>query len=81
MASFLGTRNGGGAAWLIAASIAGVVFVYPEYSKWAKDRALSEKYALGTELMRRGETSERYKKFVQENSETKKKSEAGWFKR
>jgi hypothetical protein len=75
--SFLGVRNGGGMAWAIAFAVAGGVFVYPEYEKWSKDRALNEKLALGEQLMRSGETSERYKAFVKENS--KKTSKNGWF--
>lgn len=75
--SFLGVRNGGGTAWAIAFAVAGGVFVYPEYEKWSKDRALNEKLALGEQLMRSGETSERYKAFVKENSN--KTAKKGWF--
>lgn len=44
---------------------------------WARDRQLSERYARGRELMRTGETAERYRRAVEEAKGTRVKK--GWF--
>ena len=77
----LGASGHGLKAWAIAIAAFGAYCAYDGTlagaNAWAKDRQLSERYARGRELMRRGETAERYRKAVEEANGTRGKR--GWF--
>lgn len=80
----LGVRNGGAAAWGVAALAAGGLAAYGgqlgALDQWQKERAREERFQQGKKLMRQGDTAARYRKATEEARkarEAKKKSR--WF--